>query len=54
MTPGPNEQLSSESATFWPNHTETSSTSTLGSATNAGSVVDIGETAALAHRSTHR
>ena len=24
VTPGPNEQLSSDSATFWPNHTETS------------------------------
>ena len=37
VTPGPNEQLSSDSATFWPNHTETSPTSTVASVTNAGS-----------------
>ena len=30
VTPGPNEQLSSDSATLAPNHTETSSTSTVG------------------------
>ncbi len=28
VTPGPNEQLSSDSATFGPNHTDTSTTST--------------------------
>ena len=30
MTPGPNEQLSSDSATFGPNHTDTSAISTVG------------------------
>ena len=42
VTPGPNEQLSSDRATFWPNHTDTPPTTTLGSATNAGSVGTIG------------
>ena len=37
VTPGPNEQLSSDSATFGPNHTDTSATSTVASAANAGS-----------------
>ena len=37
VTPGPNEQLSSDRATFCPNHTETVSTSTVASATKAGS-----------------
>ena len=38
VTPGPNEQLSSDSATFGPNHTDTPRPSTVASATNAGSV----------------
>ena len=37
VTPAPNEQLSSESATFCPNHTDTSLATTIGLATNAGS-----------------
>ena len=37
VTPGPNEQLSSERATFGPNHTDTSATSTVASGANAGS-----------------
>jgi hypothetical protein len=39
VTPGPNEQLSSDSATLGPNHTETSVTSTVASVTKAGSDV---------------
>ena len=38
VTPGPNEQLSSDSATFGPNHTDTSVISTVGSGANAGSL----------------
>ena len=38
VTPGPNEQLSSDSATFGPNHTETSSTSTVGVGDEGGIV----------------
>ena len=41
VTPGPNEQLSSDSATFGPNHTDTSVTSTVASATNAGSCAGV-------------
>ena len=37
VTPGPNEQLSSDSATFCRNHTDTLSTVTVASSTNAGS-----------------
>src|SRR5690606_2671982 len=37
VTPGPNEQLSSDSATFWPNHTDASRTSTVAFGTKAGS-----------------
>ena len=37
VTPGPNEQDSSDRATLGPNHTDTSVTSTVGSATKAGS-----------------
>ena len=37
VTPGPNEQASSDSATFWPNQTDAWSTSTVASATKAGS-----------------
>ena len=37
VTPGPNEQLSSDRATFWPNHTDTRSATTVASATKAGS-----------------
>ena len=37
VTPAPKEQLSSDSATFWPNHTDTSVATTVASATNAGS-----------------
>ena len=51
VTPGPNEQLSSDSATLAPNHTETSSTSTVGVAANAGSSV---APSGVRHRSTHR
>ena len=40
VTPGPNEQLSSDSATFCRNHTDTLSTVTVASATNAGSTAD--------------
>ena len=34
--PGPNEQLTSETATFWPNHFDTAVTSTVGAETWAG------------------
>ena len=37
VIPAPNEQLTSDRATFCPNHTDASRTSTVGSATNAGS-----------------
>ena len=54
VTPGPNEQLSSDSATFAPNHTDTSATSTVGSTTNAGSSTGDGRRIGSGHRSTQR
>ena len=45
VTPGPNEQLSSDSATFWRNHTDTLSTVTVASSTNAGSFAVFGTAA---------
>ncbi len=46
VTPAPKEQLSSDSATFAPNHTETLVISTVGSSTNAGSGIMAGGWAA--------
>ena len=37
VTPAPKLQLRSDSATFWPNHTDTSLATTVASATKAGS-----------------
>ena len=54
VTPGPNEQLSSDSATFWPNHTDTSVAATVASATKAGSSVAAAAAAGAAGASRHR
>ncbi len=42
MTPGPNEQLSSDSATFGPYQTDTFAISTVASVANAGSRCGVG------------
>ena len=58
VTPAPKLQLSSDSATFWPNHTDTSLATTVASATNAGSSAAAAGAAAgatgarVGHRST--
>ena len=53
VTPGPNEQLSSDRATLGPNHTERSRTWTVASVANAGSSAgsSVGATLGAGHGS---